>query len=87
MRTIYAYTFSPSFNQLTLDFTRYVIEPEKSPEMRGRLVLKVERVEDESTWLKVRKNDNPSFFGVYVRHSHSMTHSICSLHDRALKIL
>jgi len=51
-RSVYAYTFSPSFNQLTIDFTRYVIEPEKSPEMRGRLVLKVERVEDESAWLE-----------------------------------
>ena len=29
--------------------------------MRNRLVLKLEREEDESTWLKVRKNDNPSF--------------------------
>lgn len=51
-RSVYAYTFSSSYNDLVIEFTRYDIESDDVPKMENRLVLKLTREEDESTWLK-----------------------------------
>jgi hypothetical protein len=54
-RSVYAYTFSSSFDYLIIEFTRY-LETEKLPKMENRLVLELTREEDESTWLKGIEN-------------------------------
>jgi len=51
-RSVYAYTFSSSYNELIVEFTRYNIESEELPEIQNRIVLKLKRENDESEWLK-----------------------------------
>ena len=61
IRSVYAYTFNPSFNAFIYEFSSFGVESEGVPEMRNRIVIKLEREENESAWLKVSKNDNPRF--------------------------
>mmetsp|Transcript_19106 Transcript_19106/g.29001 ORF Transcript_19106/g.29001 Transcript_19106/m.29001 type:complete len:466 (+) Transcript_19106:114-1511(+) len=52
LRVVYSYTFSSSYDEVIIEVLSYNVGTGDLPETQNRLVFKLKREEDESTWLK-----------------------------------